>query len=204
MDKGLPESNSLDQFVIAQCSCTELKESNNPQCCTGCTGMTGGTGTNNPQCYTGMTGGTGTNNPQCYTGMMGGTGTNNPQCYTGCTGMTGTISPARILVTELKLNPYMDSIPERFPRYRHNSHPHRLYVMFGKPNHSCDNQNCRKVIDTLETRFSCFRCNFDLCQECFQLDCENPVPINVDEDTEVNDRIFSKKIPQDSFKPVKL
>ena len=189
MDKGLSESNSLDQFVIAQCPCVEVKESNNPQCCTGCTGMTGGTGM------------TGTVNPQCYTGMTGGTGTNSPQCYTG---MTGTISPARTLTMEVKLNPYMDSIPERFPRYRHNSHPHRLYVLFGKPNHKCDNENCRKIIGTLETRFSCFRCNFDLCQECFQLDCENPVPINVDEDMEVNDRIFSKKIPRDSFKPVKL
>lgn len=78
-------------------------------------------------------------------------------------------------LVSVRLNP--EVVPARFPRYRHPSHRHRLFMLTGRER-SCDNISCRRNIELEETIFSCIRCGFDLCQRCFQLDSEVHVPLS--------------------------
>jgi len=66
------------------------------------------------------------------------------------------------------LNPYASEAPPNIPAYKHPNHIHKLYMILGMPKHLCDNWACRKAIDTIEARFYCPLCDFDLCQTCFK------------------------------------
>jgi len=86
----------------------------------------------------------------------------------------------------IKINP--EKVPQKFTRYRHPSHQHKLFMLTGLIDHRCDNLHCRRLILGRETIFSCFRCNFDLCDICFQLSGDVEVPLSredkdVDENT---------------------
>jgi hypothetical protein len=82
----------------------------------------------------------------------------------------------------VRLNP--TKVPAKFTRYRHPSHHHRLFMLTGIVNHHCDNKNCQKQIGSRDTIFSCFRCDFDLCDACFQMQtCETEVPLAQDDAT---------------------
>lgn len=72
----------------------------------------------------------------------------------------------------LGINP--TKVPLKFKRYYHPSHCHKLFMLTGLRGHRCDNLNCSKHIQTNETIFSCFRCDFDLCDICFQLGSNTP------------------------------
>ena len=209
MDQTNLRMKSSDQFLSASCSCTGD---------TGCTGtnQSGDTRCNASSGYTGCnasSGYTGCNASSGYTGCnasSGYTGCNASSGYTGCnasSGYTGCTGPNQSGYVEQTLtvrrNAFASDVPDRFPRYRHGSHPHRLYVLFGIPNHRCDNANCRRPITSLETRFSCMRCDFDLCDRCFQLGPEVCVPINEDEDRQINDLIFSGPVEK-CLNPVKI
>jgi len=88
----------------------------------------------------------------------------------------------------IRLNKAAFDVPERYPRYRHGSHSHRLFATFGAPNHVCDNVVCNRPIHPLSTRFWCPRCDFDLCTRCFFLAPEKEVPLDASDEV-INDRI---------------
>jgi len=71
-----------------------------------------------------------------------------------------------------------EQVPSRFTRYRHPSHKHRLFMLKGLANHCCDNTSCNKSISQRDTIFRCFRCDFDLCERCFQLGSTKCVPLS--------------------------
>jgi hypothetical protein len=87
---------------------------------------------------------------------------------------------AHVSSSKLPLN-RMCSIPPRFTRYRHPSHKHRMFMLRGLER-VCDNSNCKHDIEEDETVFTCFKCDFDLCQTCFQLDSETVVPLSKDDE----------------------
>lgn len=93
------------------------------------------------------------------------------------------VNPDFTIVSD-RLNP--NSVPSIFTRYRHPGHRHRLFMMTGITGRQCDHTMCKKSIAGPETIFSCFRCNFDLCSKCFQLDTEVTVPLSP-RDAEVNE-----------------
>jgi len=108
------------------------------------------------------------------------TGCTGPACNYSCT--EPSCNPPQLTI---KLNPTV--VPSKFTRYRHPSHKHKLFMVTGLSNHRCDNENCRKNICRNETIFSCFRCNFDLCDMCFQLNTvESEIPLAQD-DIDVNE-----------------
>jgi hypothetical protein len=84
-------------------------------------------------------------------------------------------------IVNFTINPVTEQIPERYPRYRHGIHQHRLFVGFGHIALQCD--ACRKEIGRDETRFFCYRCNFDLCARCFCLPPFTTVPLSEDDAT---------------------
>lgn len=89
-----------------------------------------------------------------------------------------------------KLNPFLNEVPDFFQRFRHGSHKHRLFAVFGNDNRVCDNSNCEIRISSQDTHFMCPRCDFDLCQKCFRLDSSTHTPL-ADDDDEIDDRIFT-------------
>ena len=95
----------MDQLISAQCSCTG---------CTGCTG---------PNQSGGCTGCTGPNQSGGCTGCTG------PNQSGGCTGPNQSGYEEKTIT--IRLNPFASEVPERFPRYRHGIHRHRLYALFG-------------------------------------------------------------------------
>jgi len=61
----------------------------------------------------------------------------------------------------------------RLPRFKHDSHPHRLFRnIIREVNVQCDNQHCKRILGEMETSYTCFRCDFDLCVRCFYLQTE--------------------------------
>ena len=68
-------------------------------------------------------------------------------------------------------------VPPKFTRYRHPSHCHRLFMIISMVHNYCNmNIKCNK------TMFRCFRCDYDLCGNCFQLGTKgDPVPLAPDD-----------------------
>ena len=100
---------------------------------------------------------------------------------------TQTTSAAALTLT-VNLNPELARLPERLPRYRHESHCHRLFAVICRQNgHTCDNSNCRKIINSGNPMFCCLKCNFDLCGRCFAMPASNPIPLVGDD--RIKDRI---------------
>lgn len=100
----------------------------------------------------------------------------------------------------VKLN--TEIIPAKFSRYRHPSHSHKLFMTIARTRLRCDNLNCRRDITPGSTSFSCVRCDFDLCEFCFQLAGDHEVPISP-RDSEVNevtarplDTVFSVRVEE--------
>ncbi len=89
---------------------------------------------------------------------------------------------------QLSLNPEIVNLPERFPRYRHGSHKHRLACDKGSHGHHCDNRSCSVEISPNATRFCCRSCDYDLCARCFCLPATSEVPL--ENDHLINDRIL--------------
>lgn len=89
----------------------------------------------------------------------------------------------------ISLNPYMSTVPTKFIRYRHPSHRHKLFLTITRRTVYCDNQHCQNSIDMGETVFTCFRCDFDLCSKCFQLNSTEEVPL-AEDDCDVNETTF--------------
>ena len=83
----------------------------------------------------------------------------------------GNIESTQINVpTNITPNPYAAGVVDHLPTYTHPNHHHRLFMLTGIKNHNCDSQLCaRKPIPTMEVRFSCPYCDFDLCKSCFRL-----------------------------------
>jgi hypothetical protein len=83
----------------------------------------------------------------------------------------------------IKLNPYVNTVPKKFDRYQHPSHKHKLFMILNNNLNCrvCDNNNCNECIDINKTVFYCPRCDFDLCEKCFQLGCEKEVPLSEDD-----------------------
>jgi hypothetical protein len=84
------------------------------------------------------------------------------------------------LTLRVKLNPTV--VPDKFTRYRHPSHIHRMFMILSFGHNSCNNKNCRSNIRCNKTLFRCFRCDYDLCSKCFQLSTiGDPVPLAEDD-----------------------
>jgi len=111
-------------------------------------------------------------------------GAETPSMEFHCDGIIWPKEPEVTPFLSIKLNP--EKIPEKFTRYRHPSHRHKLFMLTGLTSRKCDNLNCEKHIGRMDTIFSCFRCDFDLCANCFQLDTVNQVPLSP-RDSEVNE-----------------
>ena len=59
---------------------------------------------------------------------------------------------------------------KKLQRYHHPSHPHKLFQnIIRNQKIFCDNLNCTRRILNNEVSYVCFRCNFDLCSRCFDL-----------------------------------
>jgi hypothetical protein len=79
------------------------------------------------------------------------------------------------------LNPSV--VPDKFIRYRHPSHRHRLFMLISFGHNYCNNKKCKIPIACNKTMFRCFRCDYDLCGNCFQLGTKGePVPLANDDD----------------------
>lgn len=80
-------------------------------------------------------------------------------------------------------------------RYRHDSHPHKLFLNIVRGQQDsifCNNRNCRRRVCTNEVVFTCFRCDFDLCHVCLRLPTDNDSITTLNEsDDEINEEIFS-------------
>jgi hypothetical protein len=86
----------------------------------------------------------------------------------------------------VRLNPTV--IPAKYTRYRHPSHCHRLFITKGCEHRDCDNRNCRTdIMPPDATIFRCFKCDFDLCSLCFQLDSLDGYMVPLAEDDETID-----------------
>ena len=73
-------------------------------------------------------------------------------------------------------------VPSKFTRYRHPSHCHRLFMIISLGHNYCNNKNCNMNIKSNKTMFRCFRCDYDLCGNCFQLGTKgDPVPLAQDD-----------------------
>jgi hypothetical protein len=73
-------------------------------------------------------------------------------------------------------------VPAKFTRYRHPSHRHRLFMIISLGHNYCNNKKCRIQIRANKTMFRCFRCDYDLCGNCFQLGTTGePVPLAEDD-----------------------
>lgn len=92
---------------------------------------------------------------------------------------------------QISVNPYIDDIPTRFPRYRHPSHKHRLFMLLGVPNQFCSNRNCGRGIRSSDTIFCCLCCDYYLCQMCFQLNSCSCTYQELDGDDEIEDFTIS-------------
>ena len=97
-------------------------------------------------------------------------------------------SPSSTVDYTVKLNKDATILPLHYTRYRHGSHQHRLFMVFGADGHVCDNHTCNKRLAAMETRFWCPRCDFDLCMTCFHFAAEHEVPLD-DDDDHIDDRI---------------
>jgi hypothetical protein len=55
-------------------------------------------------------------------------------------------------------------------RYRHNAHKHRLFVTLSRHSNivRCINKNCHRVVAKSEAFFWCPKCDWDLCQFCYE------------------------------------
>jgi hypothetical protein len=77
-------------------------------------------------------------------------------------------------------------------RYRHPSHPHKLFRnLVRNMAVFCDNQNCKRRLYNNEVSYVCFRCNYDLCQYCYLLPTEpaSYMPLH-DSDEDINEDIL--------------
>ena len=92
---------------------------------------------------------------------------------------------------QISVNPYIDSVPTRFPRYRHPSHKHRLFMSLGVPNQFCSNKNCGRGIRSSDTIFCCLCCDYYLCQMCFQLNSCDCTYQELDGDDDIEDFTIS-------------
>lgn len=81
-------------------------------------------------------------------------------------------------------NPYIRAVPERFNRYRHGSHQHRLFlgIVTGSSQHFCN--GCRRLMLSQATIFRCPRCDYDLCQRCFSCAPYQEVDLAASDDDE--------------------
>ena len=124
--------------------------------------------------------------PSCHTCTSAPNGVNSSNMCTPCRNSS---KPVENIVlhstTTIKLNPAI--VPAKFIRYRHPSHKHRLFMVISFGHNYCNNLNCRINIAQGKTIFRCFRCDYDLCEKCFQLDFnEDMVPL-ADDDKTVNE-----------------
>jgi hypothetical protein len=86
---------------------------------------------------------------------------------------------------QVRLNPTV--VPLKFTRYRHPSHKHRMFMIISFGHNGCNNKNCGICIGVNKTMFRCFRCDYDLCGDCFQLDTQiEPVPL-AEDDSDINE-----------------
>jgi hypothetical protein len=83
----------------------------------------------------------------------------------------------------VKLNPEIHMVPRKFERYRHPSHNHKMFMLLGLDRCICDNDNCKKHIKPADTIFCCFKCDYFLCDACFQLDGSYQMEISPDDCT---------------------
>lgn len=89
---------------------------------------------------------------------------------------------------ELRLNLNQTQVPAKFTRYRHPSHRHRLFMIISLGHNYCNNKKCGIQIRANKTMFRCFRCDYDLCGNCFQLGTTGePVPL-AEDDNDVDER----------------
>ena len=108
-------------------------------------------------------------------------------------------SPVTAETITIKKNPVL--IPVKFDRYRHPSHCHRLFMIISQGHNTCNNKNCCINIANCKTIFRCFRCDYDLCGRCFQLDTGlEPVPL-AEDDEQINEKTVDP-IDSSSFRVV--
>jgi hypothetical protein len=86
--------------------------------------------------------------------------------------------------TYLPINTQVEPLPERFHRYRHGSHCHKLFLIKCGSVHgnNCDNRLCRRIMVMGESMLRCFKCNFDLCTYCYHLRPECEIPLSQDDE----------------------
>jgi ribosomal protein L37AE/L43A len=105
-----------------------------------------------------------------------------------CCGKSVEKSPEAASIEEEKpfVKVYLNTekVPLKFTRYRHKSHKHKMFMLTGLTNHRCN--NCQKAINRMDTIFSCFRCDWDLCGNCWQLPSKREVPL-AEDDKDVNE-----------------
>ena len=104
--------------------------------------------------------------------------------------LTGQLDGAKLLSASattgslIKINVKLNEtvVPAKFTRYRHPSHCHRLFMIISLGHNYCNNKNCNISIKSNKTMFRCFRCDYDLCGNCFQLGTKgDPVPLSPDD-----------------------
>lgn len=89
-------------------------------------------------------------------------------------------SSGSLIRINVQLNPTV--VPAKFTRYRHPSHCHRLFMIISFGHNYCNNKNCNINIKCNKTMFRCYRCDYDLCGNCFQLGTKgDPVPLAPDD-----------------------
>lgn len=89
------------------------------------------------------------------------------------------------IILQVRLNPTV--VPDKFTRYRHPSHKHRMFMIISFGHNYCNNKNCQTNIGVNKTLFRCFRCDYDLCDQCFQLDTQlEAVPL-AEDDSDINE-----------------
>jgi hypothetical protein len=102
-----------------------------------------------------------------------------------CFGDGPVINSESEMTLRVKLNPTV--VPAKFTRYRHPSHKHRMFMIISFGHNTCNNNNCRNLVQSNNTLFRCFKCDYDLCGKCFQLGTkEDPIPL-AEDDANIND-----------------
>lgn len=104
---------------------------------------------------------------------------------------------------EIQSNPYISQVPPCLQGYRHPCHQHPMYINFirgDNPSIVCDNENCEQDLSEPSDSgalltFYCPICNFDLCSDCFRLNCDTDSVCTEPYGTppDFDDRIFNRK-----------
>ena len=93
---------------------------------------------------------------------------------------------------DVVLPPTLPDNSTKLSRFRHPSHPHKLFRnLVRNMAIFCDNQNCKRRLYNNEVSYVCFRCNYDLCQHCFLLPTEAASVVLLHEsDDDVNEDVL--------------